>query len=85
MKVVVFNCNASWVPYVPRVTNCNLWNGQQEEISSAYLVEVTFSCIQDGYEGLGNINQDPLFTSGTLGDYYLSPNSFRATKQQPLY
>ncbi len=33
---------------------------------------VTYSDIQDGYEGEGNIDADPLFTTGSEGDYYLS-------------
>ena len=35
-------------------------------------VNLTYSCIQDGYAGEGNISDDPLFMSGPLGDYYLS-------------
>ena len=44
--------------------------------SSAALVgadqDVTFSCIQEGYYGIGNIDMDPMFITGPDGDYYLS-------------
>ena len=35
-------------------------------------VNITYSDVEYGYAGEGNIEQDPLFASGTCGDYYLS-------------
>ncbi|MCK4751820.1 MAG: hypothetical protein KAS75_00130, partial [Planctomycetes bacterium] len=50
------------------VTNCILWgNGDDLHGCSA-----TYSCIEDGDAGTGNISTDPDFVSGPLGDYYLS-------------
>ncbi|MBE0536993.1 MAG: choice-of-anchor L domain-containing protein [Phycisphaerae bacterium] len=50
------------------VTNSILWNnGDDVEGCSA-----TYSCIQEGDGGEGNISQDPRFRTGTLGNYYLS-------------
>ncbi len=33
---------------------------------------LTYSDIEGGYLGEGNIDADPLFVTGTSGDYYLS-------------
>ena len=33
---------------------------------------ITIGCIGVGWQGTGNINSDPLFVTGPLGDYYLS-------------
>lgn len=33
---------------------------------------IIYSDIEEGFSGTGNISDDPLFTSGPLGDYYLS-------------
>ncbi|HPD46095.1 MAG TPA: right-handed parallel beta-helix repeat-containing protein [Anaerohalosphaeraceae bacterium] len=49
------------------VTSCILWNnGDDLEGCPA-----TYSCIQDGDPGEGNIDEDPQFRTGALGDYYL--------------
>jgi|GEM_PF-5913899 len=61
----------------PTVTNCIFWantGGQIEDYNSS--PTVTYSNVQDGYTGTGNINADPLFvdadgpdnTYGTLDD-----------------
>ncbi|MBN2209465.1 MAG: right-handed parallel beta-helix repeat-containing protein [Candidatus Coatesbacteria bacterium] len=57
----------------PDITNCILW-GNSGDIWSDFsaTTAVTHCCIEDGYEGEGNFDADPLFTSGPLGDYYLS-------------
>ncbi len=33
---------------------------------------MTWSCVEGGFPGAGNIDLDPLFVSGPDGDYYLS-------------
>ena len=47
------------------IRNCILRgdsSGQESEISNAYgIAEVSYSCVQDGFEGTGNINAAPLF------------------------
>jgi len=47
----------------PRVTNCILWGDSPVEIynSTFSSASVTYSDIQRGYPGTGNINTDPLF------------------------
>ncbi len=37
-----------------------------------YFTTVLWSDVEGGYGGTGNIDQDPLFVSGPLGDHYLS-------------
>ncbi len=52
----------------PVITNCVLWeNGDELKNCIA-----TFSCVQDGDLGLGNVKANPLFLEGPLGKYYLT-------------
>jgi uncharacterized protein (TIGR02145 family) len=44
---------------------------------------VTYSCIQGGYTGTGNISADPLFVTGPEGDYYLSQLAAGQSQQSP--
>ena len=43
------------------VTNCILWNGGNEIHNYASTVTITYSNIQGGFQGEGNIDADPLF------------------------
>lgn len=45
----------------PRVTNCILWGDKPDEISFSGTATVTYSNIQGGQAGIGNINRDPKF------------------------
>ena len=61
----------------PTLTNTILWNDSPQEI---YLDEdssitVTYSDIQGGWEGEGNIDADPLFVDPDNGDYHLQSGS----------
>ncbi len=68
----------------PALSNCILWNNAQYEILASESTSiVTFSCIQGGYEGEGNIDEDPLFVSGPLGAYYLSQIPAGQTSDSP--
>ncbi|MBU1628225.1 DUF1565 domain-containing protein [bacterium] len=49
------------------ISNCIVW-----ENSIYGRANVTYSDIEGGYEGNGNIDDDPIFVSGPRGDYYLS-------------
>jgi hypothetical protein len=53
----------------PSVINCILWGDGGDEISGS--PSVTFSDVQGGYAGVGNINKDPLFIDPDIGDYHL--------------
>jgi len=46
-----------------------LFLGEESEL------DISFSNIQDGWDGEGNINTDPLFTNEAIGDFTLQPNS----------
>jgi len=49
----------------PNLVNCVLWNDFPDEISGT--ATVTYSDIQGGWEGEGNIDEDPLFVG--IGEY----------------
>lgn len=54
----------------PTITNCILWaNGDDLSACSA-----TYSCVEDGDPGLGNIAADPLFVNYTGGTWTAYPN-----------
>lgn len=52
------------------VTNCILWNNSSQLDGPGFTV--SYSCIQGGFPGTGNIDSNPLFVTGPDGDYYLS-------------
>ena len=60
----------------PTITNCILWNDTPQEV---YISEadpiITYSDVEGGWEGKGNINSDPLFEDPESGDYSLLPSS----------
>lgn len=45
----------------PVVTNCILWNNIPDEIAGPGMPTVTYSDVQGGWPGEGNIDADPLF------------------------
>jgi parallel beta-helix repeat protein len=53
----------------PSVTNCILWGNLPEQIAAN--ASVTYSDVQGGWEGEGNIDEDPLFVSEANDDYHL--------------
>lgn len=57
-----------------RVADGILWGDTPDEIGveSGAAPAITYSDIRGGWEGEGNIDADPLFTTGPDGDYYLS-------------
>ena len=60
----------------PVFSNSILWNDFPEEvISHPDSLTITFSNIQGGWQGAGNINLDPLFCMIENGDYTLAENS----------
>jgi predicted outer membrane repeat protein len=52
------------------ILNSILWNNGIDPISGEILI--SYSDIDGGYQGIGNIDLDPAFVSGPRGDYYLS-------------
>jgi hypothetical protein len=53
----------------PTVTNCILWYDTPYEITGT--ANVTYSDVQGGYTGDGNLNTDPLFADAWLGNFHL--------------
>jgi hypothetical protein len=53
------------------ITNCILWDVEAYEEVEGFAV-VTCSDVRGGWPGPGNIDTDPCFVTGPLGDYYLS-------------
>lgn len=54
----------------PTVINTILWGNWPEQIDG-HAADVTYSCIQYGYIGTGNIAIDPLFVDPAQGDLHL--------------
>ena len=60
------------------LTNCILWNNTPSEIYiKAGTVSTSYSDIQGGFEGEGNIDVDPLFADADNGDYHLKSQAGR--------
>jgi hypothetical protein len=55
------------------VTNCILWNDTPGEIyNDNSTPTVTYCCVQGGYSGTGNIDEDPCFLDPLNDDYHLT-------------
>ena len=61
----------------PIITNTILWNDSPDEIvyEGGGFITVTYSDIQGGWEGEGNIDDNPLFVDPDLGDFHLQAGS----------
>jgi hypothetical protein len=59
------------------LTNSIMWGDTPDEIYTSYgdLTVITYSDIQGGYIGEGNLNIDPLFVDPPNGDFHLSADS----------
>ncbi len=59
------------------LVNCILWNDSPEEIYIySSFVTATYSDIQGGWTGIGNIDADPLFADPVNGDFHLTWANF---------
>jgi hypothetical protein len=78
----IFNYSSS----SPAVTNCILWDDAATQSGNEiYNAEVegnpsspvvTYSCVEDGYDGTGNISSDPpSFVDALGGDFHLQAGS----------
>lgn len=53
----------------PKIDHCIFWNNAADDICfDTYLPEVTYSCMQRQFTGLGNISSDPLFVNSDSSD-----------------
>ncbi len=66
----LFSCNNSY----PNLLNCILWNDIPQEIGEGYsrFVIVTYSDVEGGSPGEGNIDTDPLFADPVNGDFQIT-------------
>jgi hypothetical protein len=56
----------------PTLSNCILWRNSPNQIGDYEgLPVVTYSDVQGGYPGEGNIDADPLFVDQGTGDFHL--------------
>jgi hypothetical protein len=58
----------------PAVANSILWGNSPDELSGSPST-VSYSDVQGGFPGIGNIDADPLFADPDNGDHRLSPGS----------
>ena len=62
----------------PALTNCILWGDTPDEVLNTgpeSLPVVTYSDIEGGYDGVGNIDKDPRFVDPGSGDFHLETGS----------
>ncbi len=65
------------VPSHPTLSNCIVYFNEGEQIldSGSSFATVTFSNVQGGFAGDGNIDADPLFVDPDNDDYHIAPGS----------
>ncbi len=63
------------------ITDCILRGDSPSEVSGD--PAITYSNVQGGYTGIGNINADPLFVFGINGPYYLSQTASGQASDSP--
>jgi len=68
----------------PVFTNCIIYGNNPDEINCDGGDPVLiYTNIQGGFPGTGNINNAPLFTTGPLGNYYLSHTAAGQSEDSP--
>jgi hypothetical protein len=75
----MYNCESSSMT----VTNCILWSDVPQEIYGGTIV--TYSDVQGGWPGVGNIDSEPCFVNPDSNDYHLSPDSPCINAGDPNY
>jgi hypothetical protein len=65
-------------------TNCIFWNNAPSQMGGdTDSATVTYSDVQGGFPGTGNIDVDPYFAVGTSGDFYLAQIAAGQTADSP--
>jgi cysteine-rich repeat protein len=61
----------------PACTNCILWDSSPDEVfnDGGASLDATYSVVQGGYPGTGNLDEDPMLLDGLHGDFHLLPSS----------
>jgi subtilisin family serine protease len=57
---------------LPNVNNCIIWNPGADDL---YDCSASYSCIENGDSGAGNLYSDPCFVNSCVGNFHLLPNS----------
>ncbi len=65
----------------PVISNTIIWGNNSDQITGT--VSITYSDIQGGWSGQGNINQNPLFRDPAAGDYHLMAISCGSGSDSP--
>ncbi|MHC4127702.1 MAG: right-handed parallel beta-helix repeat-containing protein [Planctomycetota bacterium] len=60
---------------IPTLTNCILWGDIPDEIDGSGIPNVSYSDVEGGIPGPGNIDADPIFVDPDNGDFRLSAGS----------
>ncbi|TKJ42277.1 hypothetical protein CEE37_00950 [candidate division LCP-89 bacterium B3_LCP] len=63
------------------VVHSIIWNNVDPTVT--LIQSMTYTCIEGGYTGTGNIDQDPIFVSASQGDYFLSQTAAGQLEQSP--
>ncbi|MHC4748988.1 MAG: right-handed parallel beta-helix repeat-containing protein, partial [Planctomycetota bacterium] len=63
--------------YRGRINNCIIWSNSPDQIYKQWDSDSdpTYSCVQGGWSGTGNISINPQFVDAANGDYHLHPDS----------
>ena len=69
----------------PTVSHCIVWNNTGTEIGGGGTPAVSYSDVEGGYGGEGNIDADPCFVDPSSGDYHLLPHSPCIDAGDPCY
>ena len=59
---------AAYENSAPDIRNCIFWNNRDGDL---FQCDASYSCIESGAPGQGNINVNPLFVDAANGDYHL--------------
>ena len=69
-----------------KINNCIFWDGGDEIYNyNNSTIDITYSDIQGGWLGIGNINIDPCFVDPCSSNYHLLPDSFCINTGDPNY
>lgn len=74
----IFSGYNTYVDKTVTISNSIVWDNIPEQIVvDNNSVKVSFSDVEDGWPGIGNINVDPCFVDPDNGDYHLQSNGWR--------
>jgi hypothetical protein len=70
------SCTSGGTPNDVQMVNCILWNGGDEIWNNdGSSIAITYSDVQGGYDGVGNIDANPLFVDPDDDDFHFLPGS----------